>query len=255
MDNNFSLIWSFRNRFNVLKESILSANKTCNKNVDFVLIDAASDENTIKSLRTFCNTITDRTIRICETTYRTNLSEAWNLGMMLTNNRYIIFSSSDTVFLKEGWVNAFKLQISANYEYILMENHAVFCIDKKCIPKLGWFDENFVPGPHFDVDYMIRASESNIKFIVIPNTFYTHGDTEEIMRERRVREVTDRLPMHDFTNDYIFKNKWQSDWKGWEVISKLGRGDALPHPPTHITQVKRMYSETDAHPFYTKKYK
>jgi hypothetical protein len=255
LKENFTVSWSFRNRIDVFKRSIESADKTCSKEVNFNLIDAASTEDTIRELRTFCNSIKDRIIRICESTYRSSLSESWNLGMMLTENRYVIFSSSDTIFLREGWFEALRLPMIRGGEYVLMENHSVFCIDKKCIPRLGWFDEEFVAGPCFDVDYMIRASESKINFRIIPNIgYYFHGDDYETHKKRITEEVADRLPMHDFTNERIFNNKWESSWAGWEPVIKAGSID-LPHPPTHISQVRRKYSEIDAHPMYTKKYR
>jgi hypothetical protein len=255
VNSGFVISWSFRNRLDVFKKSILSADTTCPKNVDFNFIDAASSEETIYGLRDFANTIKDRVIRICESTYRSSLAESWNLGMMLTKNRYVIFSSSDVLFLKNGWFEEFARAVKSGYEYILMENHAVFCIDKKCIPRLGWFDESFVAGPCFDVDYMIRASENNIKFLSIPNSgFYSHGDTVDMTKKRHIEEVSDRLPMNDFTNEHIFKEKWVTSWPGWEAA--IGRGEInLPHPPTHISQVTRKYAETDPHPLYTKKYK
>ena len=82
-DSNFTLAWSFRNRKEILFRSIETADKTCPKSVDFCLVDAASDDSTIRSLREFCNKISDRTIRICEATYRSSLTEAWNLWMYI----------------------------------------------------------------------------------------------------------------------------------------------------------------------------
>jgi endo-1,4-beta-mannosidase len=87
MDNNITIVWSFRNRFNLLKRSIKSADETTPKNVNFCLVDADSSEETIHELRDFCNQFKDRKIRICESSYRTTLSEAWNLGMMLSSTR------------------------------------------------------------------------------------------------------------------------------------------------------------------------
>ena len=255
MKNKFTLVWSFRNRLDVLSSSIASADKTCPKDVDFCLIDAASNEQTIRGLRNFCNNIEGRTLRVCESTYRSSLSQAWNLGMMLTDNRYVIFASSDVRFLKAGWLDAFAASIVNNgSQYILMPNHALFCFDKKSIPKMGWFDEQYIAGPHFDPDFMIRASENGVKLEVIQeNEFYAHGDEDEIEHSRRTRDVVDRLPMHDLTNEIIFKSKWQSDWPGWADAVKRGEKH-LPHPPTNISQAKRLMPEIDPHPLYTKKY-
>ena len=61
MENNVTIVWSFRNRIDVLKKSILSADKTTPKNVNFCLVDAASTDETIKELRDFCNKIDNNT--------------------------------------------------------------------------------------------------------------------------------------------------------------------------------------------------
>ena len=104
MNKEFSLVWSFRNSIDVLIESIKSAHQYCPKRVNFCLVDAASDEDQIKKLREFCNTIEDRKIRICESAFRTTLWEAWNLGFMLTETRWVIFSSSDVLFTGDAWL-------------------------------------------------------------------------------------------------------------------------------------------------------
>jgi GT2 family glycosyltransferase len=252
-NSNFTLIWSFRNRVDVLIKSIETAHQFCPIEVDFCLVDASSNEETIKKLRTFCNTIENRTIRICESTYRSTLSEAWNLGMMLTKNRYVMFASSDTIFVKSGWYEALYNQLVNNQlEYVLVENHALFGFDKQAIPKMGWFDERYILGPHFDVDFMIRASEHGIKFNSIGNDhYYNHGDVE--LGQRSTTEIPDRLPMNNKTNENIFRDKWHSGWPGWVPVN--GDPNNLAHPPTHISQVRRNKPEIDPHPFYTVKCK
>ena len=171
--------------------------------------------------------------------------------MMLTENRYVIFLSSDTIFVKDGWYERLRSSlVDQHREYVLIENHALFGFDKKAIPRIGWFDEDFKIGPHFDTDFMIRASEVGISFQVLPNQgYYSHGDTVEETKQRLDTEVQDRLPMSLGLNDDVFKNKWQTSWPGW--VSD-GRGGRL-HPPTNIHQVSRNAPEIDAHPCYTKK--
>lgn len=249
MHNNICLVWSFRNRLEFLKRSIETAHKTCPLNVDFCLIDAASNESIIKDLREYVNTFFDRRIRVCESSRRSSLSEAWNLGMMLTDARYIIFASSDVEFIDNGWIEQIIEKINLGYQYILIENHAVFCIDKKIIPIIGWFDENFGPGPHFDTDYMIRAGEKNIPVLGIPNNnYYKHGhdDSEEESQRKNSDFVNtnDRLPMNNLNNENYFKEKWKSNWEGWSDGT---------HPPNHIFQCQRWLPEIDPHPIYTRK--
>ena len=256
MKNKYTLAWSFRNRKETLFRSIETADRTCPKSVDFCLVDAASDEDTIKSLRLFCSKIEGRKIRICESSYRSSLSEAWNLCMMLTENRYIIFASSDVIFLRGGWLDAIKGGLQ-NSQYILMQNHAVFCLDKKAIPKMGWFDEEYIAGPHFDPDLMIRASENGINLCDVGNHgFFVHGDESDLdVRKKRFGEgIKNRLPMNSFHNEEYFQKKWSSSWPGWK--GAIARGEVhLPHPPTSISEAKRLLNEVDPHPIYTNKYK
>lgn len=256
MRSDYTLAWSFRNRKDILFKSIRTADETCPKSVDFCLVDASSDEDTIRFLREFCNGLSrTRKVRVCESTYRSSLSEAWNLCMMLTENRYVIFASSDVVFKKAGWFEAIKTGIG-QAQYVLMNNHAVFCIDKAVIPKMGWFDEKFEAGPHFDPDFMIRASENGVSLINIGNDeYFIHGDEadEEVASQRYSEEVKDRLPMNNFHNESYFKSKWKSAWPGWQGAIESGQIH-LPHPPTHISQAERQQPEVDPHPGYTSKY-
>ena len=253
MLEKYTLIWSFRNRFDIFKKSIETADKFTPKDVDFCLVDAASSEDTIHKLREYCNTIKNRTVRICESAYRTNLSEAWNLGMMLTENRYVIFVSSDVEFLTADWF----IQLSnhhkqTKYQYILMPNHAVFLIDKKIIPIMGWWDEEFGYGPHQDCDFMIRASEKGIHVSIISKeNNHRDGDTPEEEARRTKDFIPDRLPLNTFENEDYFKLKWQTNWVGWRnYIGQLH----LPHPPTYINQVKRNKPEINPHPLYDGKF-
>lgn len=256
MLDKFTLAWSCRNRPEILHKSIRTADATCSKDIDFCLVDAASDEDNIRSLRSFCNNIENRRVRICESSYRSSLSEAWNLAMMLTNNRYVIFASSDVVFLQNRWVDTIKEGLKVA-QYVLMNNHAVFCLDKTAIPKMGWFDEKFKAGPHFDPDLMIRASEHNVPIVNVGNDgFFIHGDEADssIATKRHNEEIKDRLPMNDYHNEEYFKLKWSSSWPGWKDAIENNQIH-LPHPPTSISQVDRLITEVDPHPLYTEKYK
>jgi len=255
MVNDCTLIWSFRNRYDLLERSILSAHQTCPKWVNFCLVDADSSEDTIKSLRTLLNSLEGRKIRVCEASYRSSLAEAWNLGIMLSSTRYVIFASSDIEFLKDQWFSELASAIADGMEYVMLENHSVFALDKKAIPRMGWFDEHFNIGPHFDTDFMIRGSEHGVKIRVLyPPNVYSHNSSMEStdeshkdmdIKERQKVDLPDRLPMNDKFNENYFKSKWNSAWNGWSEGV---------HPPNHIGQCSRTKKEIDPHPLYTKKY-
>ena len=254
MNNAYTLVWSFRNRIDIFIESIRSADATSPKEVNFCLVDGSSDENTITKLREFCNTIHDRTIRICESTYRTTCQEAWNLGIMLSDTSHVLFTSSDCILEKPGWVEAFDQTFAAGADYVIVENHSLFGISRNLVATIGWFDEVFQRGPHVDVDYMIRATELCKSIVVISNDgYHTHFDDIEVTKKRLVSDVPDRLEMHTCTNENIFKQKWQSSWPGWKDAIASG-ATAMPHPPTHINTVKRIRDEINSHPLYTKRY-
>ncbi len=256
--SDFTIIWSFRNRVENIKSSVESANIYCPNEVNFCLIDANSDDEVIRKVRAFVSSMFSREVKVCESAFRSSLLEAWNLGIMLSASRYVIFVSSDVVFLKSGWFEELhnKLVIE-KYEYVLLENHAVFGFDKLAILKMGWFDESFGNGPHFDCDFMIRSTESGVRLTGISNNgFYDHSGSENvIIRSQRLREeVPNRLPMNNPFNDVVFKEKWATNWPGWSDLIKKGEFN-LPHPPTHISEVSRKRPEIDPHPFYTKKIK
>ena len=245
----FTIVWSFRNRFDVLRRSILSANKTCPDNVKFLLVDGASSEETIRQLRelTLVDELKNRKIKICESFYRTTCQEAWNLGVMLSDTRYVIITSSDVQFHNPEWFLHFhNLAVSAKGSYILANNHALFCLDKKMIHKVGWFDENYSHGPHVDVDYMIRASEEGFNIDIFGTSSYSHGDTKEEEELRKTVALPDRLIMNDTINEDYFRKKWESNWEGWS---------RRVHPPTHISQVRRTMNDVNFHPGYLRKFK
>jgi len=247
-------MWSFRNRLPELKKSITTAHNTCERSAEFHLVDAASEDATLKELRSLCSDF-DRKIRISESSYRSSLSEAWNLGMMMTDCRYVIFASSDVVFLNYGWHSDIMASLRQGYQYVLMESHSVFGFDKKAIPKIGWFDEQFAIGPHFDVDFMIRASETGVSLANIKNNnYFTHIGLPGSYMERIKNPLENYLPMNDFTNEYVFNGKWASSWPGWKSAFEAGLDD-VPHPPTNIRQVTRLKPEIDPHPVYTEKYR
>jgi hypothetical protein len=100
---------------------------------------------------------------------------------------------------------------------------------------------------------MIRASEKGIPFASIEyEGFFTHEGLAGSYLERMKNPVENYLPMNNFTNDTVFKEKWLTDWPGWKPAFEAGQDP--PHPPTHINLVKRLRSDIDPHPYYTKKY-
>ena len=165
---------------------------------------------------------------------------------MLSDTRYVIIASSDVKFHNPEWFfHFYNLTVNSGATYVLANNHAVFCLDKKMINKVGWFDENYSHGPHVDVDYMIRSSEVGFNVSIFGTTSYSHGDTKEEEELRKTENLPDRLVMNNTVNEEYFKSKWKSSWEGWHN---------RVHPPTHISQVTRNFNDIDFHPGYLRKY-
>lgn len=253
--STYTLIWSARNRTPEFNNSLFTADSTFPSEVKFLVVDAASSQEHIESVRCKIDRLNDisctkRNIRLIESPKRITVSQAWNLGMMLADTDFFIFASSDVEFLSDKLFRRFQLEYQrTNSPYILSGNHAVFMLHKSILQKVGWFDESFTLGPHFDTDFMLRAQEAGINVTSIPNEgMYIHGDTPEETILRSTTGLEDRLPMNDFTNDRVFKEKWQTDWPGWEpYINDVHK----PHPPNHISQVKRLVQEINWHPSFS----
>ena len=238
---DFTLVCSFKNRYKNVWDLADSADDYLHNDVRFLFVDGGSDYSELKKIRSHLLTpeMFDREIKILECEPN-SLVQAWNYGFLHSNTRYIIFASSDVVFYADGCIEYIMGKIKEGCQYILVENHAVFCIDRAALPKMGVFDEGFNNGPHFDCDYMIRASEAGIKIECGPNAWYNHSDTAEESKQRLGEGIEDRLPMNDLHNERWFKEKWKSNWPGWENAPNPLN---LPHPPTSIGQVNRLLPE------------
>ena len=247
--SDFTLVYCFKNRKNVFVKSLESADKHLPKSVNFLLIDGGSDYTELADIKYYTSQIAGREIRNIDSS-KNSLWEGWNYGYLHSSTRYVIYASSDVVFHSDGALDYIIQKLNEGCEYILLGNHAVFCIDRACLPRLGMWDERFNNGPHADCDYMIRASEAKIKVDCGPNLWYNHGDSAEESAERLGEGLKDRLPMNDLHNERWFKEKWLSNWPGWENAPDPTN---LPHPPTSIAQVFRNKPEACPYPNFLKK--
>jgi len=243
-----TLIWSVKNRPDNIIKSVKTADITADPATKFLIVDAASEYENLAKLKYTVSKL-EREVKLIESYKCMTLPQAWNLGMMLCNTDNVFFASSDVVFTKQGWDKALD-QFLNQVPYILIDNHSVFGLNLKVmIPSVGWFDENFKSGPHFDPDYMIRTYEAGLQIGSIPNTYYIHEDDIETKEKRLTSDVKDRLPMNDFFNENYFKQKWNTSWPGWKDAIERKELD-MPHPPTHISQVSRNIPEINFHPGY-----
>ncbi len=253
LEDKFTLFTMFRNSIDNVIRYIQNADLTCPKEVDFLLVDASSEDSSIRKLRDVCNAIEGRIIRVCESSYRTTGTEACNLGLMLSPNRYIIMSASDVVFTKPGWFDVVRyLFKEKGAEFAITPSGGITALDKKIIARVGWFDEHYGNGAHVDCDFIIRVTEQGINITSMPITgYFEHEGNQE---ERRKQDLPDRMPIRDFTNERWFKEKWETTWPGWEDILANDLDVPLPHPPIYIHQVKRKIQEIDPHPIFRKKF-
>jgi glycosyltransferase involved in cell wall biosynthesis len=234
-----TLVVSFRNRPDCVSTVLRTAFETSPLQ-KAIFVDGNSDIEVINRLREEARKYPG--VRIVESHYRTSLVEAWNIGLMLSDTRYVIFASSDVVFHSPGWLEALMETTDRGAQYTLLENHAVFLFDRALLGSVGWFDERFVNGPHFDCDYLIRLDEAKKRFFMVGNSYYKHGDRPEETIQRVTGDVPDRLPMNDLANERFFKKKWKSSWPGWEGCTSSD----LPHPPIYKDGVERAFPESCA---------
>ena len=250
--NNFTLGCSYKNRVSQLETMVKTADMYLPTDVNFLLIDGGSSyENILRLRKTISEDIGfDREVRFLDSS-KNSLVQGWNYGLIHSDTRYVIYTSSDVVFHTNGIVDYFQSKIKEGYEYILAGNHAVFCLDKAAIPKMGMWCEEYRNGPHFDTHQLIKASEGNVKIDFGTNNWHNHGDTSEESRLRLKTDQKDRLPMNDFHNEKVFKSIWETDWLGWEEYVKNNPNFTnLPHPPISINQVKRNFPEICPYPYF-----
>jgi len=209
MKKGFTLIWSFRNRPGILIDSILSAHRTCPIEVDFCLVDMASDVETLMRLRSTANSLSgERKIRICESSYRSSVAEAWNLGMMLTDNRYVIFANPDTLFIRDGWYDVFRdHMVTYGQEYLVMENRVLFAFDKKIIPRIGWFYDNSLS----ETDFNKVLFEYDVKFGHIFNkNFYTSISKKDMLEQPTDVDKVERSEL-EIDAHPLYTNKYREE--------------------------------------------
>ncbi len=247
---DYSLIWSWKNRLEIIKNSVYTAHFYIPPEIQFILVDGGSTRENRKELRKFCDLL-DRDIVFVEGNGNT-LWRAWNIGLDVAKTRYCVFASSDVVFNRSGLITALDESLLDGYKYCLVDNHAVFMMDRAIIPKVGLFDENFINGPHADCDYLIRVTEAGVPWRCIHNSFYKHEDTPQETIQRTTFSVVDRLPMNTFENENYFRSKWKTDWPGWkDYVNQVHK----PHPPISISQVTRIVDEVNWNPSLTHRMK
>jgi len=105
-------------------------------------------------------------LNIVELPSKSSCAHLMNLCFLLSGDKYrYVMSCNDDLVFKKGWFEHLEKAIKDGYEYILLHNHGAWVLDKKVLPKLGYFDERFQGGNCEDADLIARAQRTDIKIL------------------------------------------------------------------------------------------
>lgn len=222
---DISLTIASRNRLDSLYNNTLaSVIKTCPKDLEVLVLEDSSDEHIRNTdIRNHISNLS-----VCEIPFKSSCAHTWNLSIILSRTQYVIICADD-LELRPGWYEALIEQINLKYDYILIDNHRLFCINKGVIPYLGWPDENFKGGCFEDCDMMVRVRHKKIRLSNITSNWAIHKDAAQ-----STKVSWDYTP-----NKKYFGEKWGIE----EYI------------PSQLDNYKQLISDTDWYPSFTKLYK
>lgn len=160
------------------------------------------------------------------------VARAWNKLIMLSPTPWIILSSDDLSY-QEDWFDKLKHSINNNesktYHYSLSwpMTFSSFCIHKKLISEIGWFDENFLTAYYEDEDWYLRIREHFL------SESETNLSYEEIIPFLKCvsRKPHENTSYNSVPNYLYFRLKW-----------KLNEGGAKLRTRENI-RVKRRINE------------
>ncbi|MEH7383360.1 glycosyltransferase [Bacillus sp. JJ1533] len=186
------------NRGNIIKETIFSVIEQTYKNIEIIIIDDASTDDTEKVI----NDIYDRRIKYVKLNKNTSGTKPRNLGISISKGEYIAFLDSDDLWLpnklerqirfiedsklsnkpvmfftgliiRNGKTEVYK--INNNYsnedimDYILVGNNTVQTstyLVSSSIAKETLFNKNL--KKHQDWDFCLRLQKNNVTFTYLP---------------------------------------------------------------------------------------
>jgi hypothetical protein len=91
-------------------------------------------------------------------------TQLWNSLIMISSTEWTLVCNDDIKFHK-GWYE-YLIDNLDKYLQINLQHYGGFCVSKRMILKLGWFDETLRGGGFEDVDWQLRIGESDLRSLV-----------------------------------------------------------------------------------------
>lgn len=148
------------------------------------------------------------------------VAKAWNMGLKAGCDWTFLVSSA--VAFPNGFSEVLA-ELNKATEYALLTDCAWHCnaISKKCVERVGYFDENFYPAYYEDTDYYRRmnlsGAEHNRPIAFIP-----------AIGSRQSNSLDSGLPVHFQKLEDYYVKKWGGK-PGEEKFDKPWNKDGLSH--------------------------
>lgn len=129
-----TVITATYNSGQTLEDSIKSVISQTYKNIEYIIIDGGSKDNTIDIIKKYENNVSHWITESDEGVY-----DAWNKGLKLATGRWITFIGSDDEFYSDAIQNYidFITHSEVNYDFVSSRVH-ILNENKKIIRVLGW---------------------------------------------------------------------------------------------------------------------
>lgn len=146
------------------------------------------------------------------------VAASWNLGIKLTPYAKWWLIASDDIKWTDGSLAQYSRAMDTDVivgDWEFGGSFSAFAVNESVVAKVGLFDDYYYPGVGEELNYMIRARHSGIKFRHIPYAFTTNPG------------MTRKLLISKFENaDNIFNDNWDSSHsagivtRGWNIDNR-----------------------------------
>ena len=136
------------------------------------------------------------------------VAAAWNQSIVISGTRFIVLSGDDLIY-DPGWPDRLLelLNRDSPPEQVMLSEPtrlSAFCLDKKRLSSLGWFDHNFSRVYYEDEDWYLRTQERQ-------GVYNRQTSWEELVTTLDVvhRHAHARAPWNSIPNRVYFWRKWK----------------------------------------------
>jgi glycosyltransferase involved in cell wall biosynthesis len=213
-----------------IEDTIKSVIDQTYRNIEFIIIDGGSTDNTLEIIGKYAYAITSFLSEHDE-----GISDAFNKGLNLAKGEIIGIINADDWYVKNAVEMAVKnieysdivygnlrlwkddkpdFIVTADHAYLENEmsvNHPTVFIKKECYEKYGLFDKKYKCA--MDYDLMLRLKINNCRFVYIPEVLANmrwagFSDANWLLGCRETRMIKDdHLPASKYLNQlYFFKH-------------------------------------------------